>query len=360
MSATPKRPDAFLTQLLSTASPSGFEQRIQRVVRAFAEPWASEVKVDAHGSLIASVNPKGSPRLVLMGHCDEIALQITHIDDRGYAYVTQIGGINRCVCVGQRVRILSDSGDVPGVIGQKPVHHMKPEERGKAPELKDLHIDIGAKDKADAEKRIGVGDPAVFGYGLEELANGRVVGRGVDNRIGVWVVFEAARQLAVNAKKAKFEPAVFVVSSVQEEIGLRGARTSAYGIDPHAGIAVDVGFASDYPGEEPKEVGDVKLGGGPILHRGANINPILDRLMVDTAKKKKLPYQMVAEPGGTGTDANAIQLTRAGVAAALVGIPLRYMHTTVETMDLADAENAAALIAETVRAIGKDFDFTPR
>lgn len=352
----------FLHELLNTPSPSGFEQAVQRVVRRFAEPWADSVSIDVHGNLIAGINPKGTPRIVLMGHCDEIALHITHIDDRGYASFAQIGGINRAVTVGQRVHVLSDGGAgeiVPGVVGQKPVHHMTPEERAKLPELKDLFIDIGAKDKADALKHIAVGDPAVFAYPPQELANGRLAARGVDNRVGVWTVFEAARLLAANKAKARFEPAVFVVSSVQEEIGLRGARTSAYGLDPHAGIAVDVGFATDYPGEDPKQAGDVKLGGGPILHRGANINPVLDRLMVATAKKKKIPYQLVAEPGGTGTDANAIQLTKAGVAAALVGVPLRYMHTTVETMQYSDATACAQLIAETVRAISKTTSFIP-
>lgn len=347
----------FLTDLLSTPSPSGFEQELQRLVKAYATPWADKVTVDVHGNLIAAVNPQGYPRIVLMGHCDEIALHVTHIDDKGFANFTNIGGINNLVAVGQRVLVLSEKGRVPGVIGQKPVHHMTPDDRKKAPELKDLIIDIGAKDKKDAEKYIAVGDAAVYAYGYQPLLNGRACARGVDNRIGVWVAFEAARQLAT--APTGLNAAVFAISSVQEEIGLRGAKTSAYGLDPQVGLAVDVGFATDYPGEEPKQYGDVKLGGGPILHRGANINPILDRLMISTAKKKKIPYQLVAEPGGTGTDANAIQLTRSGVAAGLVGVPLRYMHTTVEMFELKDAENCAALLAETVRAIRKDSDFTP-
>ncbi len=332
----------FLKQLIGTASPSGFEWGIQAILKKRMNTVCDEVRADVHGNVIGIMNPDAKFRVMLSGHCDEIGLMIVHIDDRGYLSFGAVGGVDPATISGQRVRIHTSKKAVLGVIGRKPIHHLEPEERGKAIKLHEMWIDIGAKNRKEAEKHVSVGDYVTIDVGLEPMLNNLVAGRGFDDRAGAFVVVETLRLL----KGRKLKVAVYGVTSVQEEIGLRGARTSAYGIDPHVGIAVDVGFGSDYPGGDPKRSGECKLGKGPALHRGPNINPVLARLMEASAKKHKTPFQMTAEPGATGTDANAMQVNRSGVAAALVSIPNRYMHTAVEVISLTDLENTAKLLAD--------------
>jgi endoglucanase len=235
---------------------------------------------------------------------------------------------------------------------------MTPEDRKKIPKAHELWVDIGAKDGKAARARVEIGDIVTAAEGLELLHRDMAISRAFDDKIGAFIVTEVLGRLSKSKGFRNIE--IAAVSTVQEEIGLRGARTSAFGIEPHVGVAVDVGFASDQPGADKKIVGDIKLGGGPILHKGPNINPVVGRLLVDTAKKKKIPVQLKAESRATGTDANVIQITREGVAAALVGIPNRYMHTPVEMISLRDAQNAIRLLAEFVRALKPGMDFTPR
>jgi len=346
----------FLKLVMESPSPSGFEQPVQHAVKAYMKEFADDVRVDVHGNCMGVVNEGAPTRVMLAGHMDEIGLMITHIDGEGFLYFAAVGGVDDALLPGLRVEIHGDGGVVTGVIGKKPIHLMEPSERDKAFKVKDLWIDIGARDQKDAEKAVAVGDVITVKSSFEALRNDIALSRGFDDRIGAFVVVEALRALA----KRKPKVAVYAVTTVQEELGLRGARTSAYSIDPHAGIAVDVGFASDYPGAEKKQIGTVKLGDGPILHRGANINPVLGELLVSTARKKRIPYQVQAEPRATGTDANAIQVSRGGVAAALVSVPNRYMHTPVELVSLKDVENAIGLLAETVWAMKAKMDFVPR
>jgi endoglucanase len=280
---------------------------------------------------------------------------ITHIDGNGYLYFAAIGGFDPAVLISQRVCVLASKGVVRGVVGRKPIHLMDQAERGKEVKVEDLWIDIGAKDKKDALKAVGIGDPVVIVPDFIELRNGLVSSRAFDDRVGAWVVTEVLRALAGRRIKV----AVYAVSTVQEEIGIRGAITSAYSVKPDAGIAVDVGFASDFPAGEPKRTGEVALGKGPILHAGANINPVLGKMLCNTARKKGIKYQMQAEPRATGTDANAIQLARGGSAAALVSVPNRYMHTSVEVVALADLEATVALIAETIASMSGRENFIP-
>lgn len=348
----------FLYSLLEAVSPSGFEQAAQKVTKNHVKSFADDVRVDVHGNLIATVNPKGNLRLMFAGHVDEIGFMITHIDDQGYLHFRGIGGHDQLLAAGMSVTVFGSKGPLPGVVGKKPIHLMSGDERNKAPKHKDLWIDVGAKDGKAAEKLASVGDIVAFKAGVIELQGNRIAARGLDDRIGVFVVMEALRLIAAKKKSLK-DVAVYCVSTVQEELGLRGARTSAFGIDPHVGIAVDVGFASDFPTVDKKELGDVKLGKGPLLHRGPNINPVVEKLLSETAKKSKIPVQMSAEPGATGTDANAIQVTRAGVAAGLVSIPNRYMHTPVEVVDLGDVENAAKLLAAFALRVTAKTSFIP-
>ncbi len=353
----------FLYTLLETPSPSGFEQKIQKVIKKRMSRFADDITLDVHGNLSASFNPAGKIRVMLAGHCDQIGLMVTHIDDSGFVYVNQIGGIDSAVLPGTYVTIHTDSGDIDGLIGFKPVHLTSAAERGKPIEFSKVWIDIGAKNGEEAKKLISVGDPITFKLGVTDLKNGLIASPGCDDKVGAFVVMEALRIVSSKIKgaaKKKFPVALYAVSTVQEEIGLRGAKTSSFGIDPHVGIAVDVTHASDNPGAEAKKIGLVKMGAGSVVARGPNINPVLERLVRDTAKKKKLPIQLIAAPGATGTDANAIQVNRAGVAASLISIPNRYMHTPVEVVSIIDLENTAKLLAETIMAISSRMDFIPR
>lgn len=345
----------FLRSLVETPSPSGFERPVQAMVRRYVKPYADALRTDVHGNVIAVKNPDAPFRLMLAGHCDEIGLMVNHVDDKGYLYVAAIGGIDPVITEGQRVTVHSEKGDVPGVVGRKPIHLTAEADRGKAGKLHEQWVDIGARDRKDALKAVAIGDPITVAVGMQEMRNGLVAARGFDDRVGVFAVAETMRLIA--RKRVKI--GVYGVSTVQEEIGLRGATTSAFGINPNAGIAVDVGFASDYPEAEKKRIGEIALGKGPILHRGANINPVLGRMMERVAKAKKIPFQMQASPRATGTDANPIQITRAGVAAALVSIPNRYMHSPVEMISLDDLANAARLIAAVIEQVKPGMDFTP-
>lgn len=345
----------FLKRLLATISPSGYEDEAAQVWAAEAKTFADEVRMDTQGNVIAVVHKGGKPRVMLAGHMDEIGFMITHIDDQGFLYFGQIGGWDPQIAQGQRVWIRTAAGRVLGVIGKKPIHLIKEEERTKVTKTDELWIDIGAKDRAEAEKLVRIGDPVVVDYGFAELRNGLVVSRGFDDKAGAFTVLEAGRILAQLKPKAE----VHIVATVQEEVGLRGAHTSAFGIDPLVGIAVDVGFATDFPtmADDQKRLGIAKVGQGPLIARGPTYNHKVVQLLIETAQALKIPYQIHAEPRGTGTDAYAMQMTRAGIAAGLVSIPNRYMHSPCEIVSLADLENAYTLIAHTVARIDEKMSF---
>ena len=352
-----KKTKQFLADLINSVSPSGYEAPVAKVWKAEAETFASRVWTDTHGNSHAIVNPGGSPRVMLAGHYDEIGFLISHIDEKGFLWIQPIGGWDSQIAQGQRVQIMTRKGIVRGVMGKLAIHMQTPEQRKQVTEVKDLWVDIGAADQKDAEKMVSVGDPLVIAYGFEEMTNGLAAGRAFDDRAGAFVVLEAARQLSKLSPDAE----IHAVATVQEEIGLRGATTAAYGIDPDIGIAVDVTFATDHPnmGEAMKRKNLIELGKGPVLVRGPNINAKLFDLMVKTAKAEKIPFQINAEPRGTGTDANAIQLNRSGVVSALVGIPLRYMHSPCELISLNDLELCAKLLAKTVAKITPETSFVP-
>ena len=339
----------FLKRLMNAISPSGYELDAVRVFRKEAEAFAAEVRTDVHGNTDVVVNPGGSPRVMLAGHYDEIGFIVTLIDARGYLWVAPIGGWDPQIPQGQRVAIRTAKGVVPGIMGKVPIHLQKPEERKNVTPLTDLWVDIGAKNRKEAEKMVSVGDPMVIDQGVGELPNGLLAGRAFDDRAGAFVVLEVARLLASMSPKAE----IHAVGTVQEEIGSRGATTSTFGIAPDVGIAVDVTFATDHPmmDSAEKREGKVSLGGGPVLSRGANINPVLYDHLLQTAKKQKIPVQIVADGRATATDADPIQISRAGVATALVSIPLRYMHTPSEILSVEDLESTIRLIAHSIAAM---------
>jgi tetrahedral aminopeptidase len=350
-----ERPMSFLKEMLSSPSPSGYEQPVQKIWSKYTEQFA-DVHSDSHGNAIGVVNPNGEPRLMLAGHCDELGFMVKYIDDDGFIYFGTIGGFDQGIIPGRRVRIHAAGGPVLGVIGKGPIHLMSEEQRNKVSQVKDLCIDIGAGDKNETESLITIGDPITYTYDFMELRNGMVVARAFDDRIGSFMVAETLRNLSLSKK---LKASVFGVSTVQEEVGLRGATTSAYGINPKVALATDVTHATDYPGINKKEFGEVKLGGGPVIGRGPNFNPAVFKLLVKTAEANDIPYQILGYTRGSGTDANAIQLTRAGVATGLVSIPLRYMHTAVETLALSDVVHITRLMTAFAGALTPDMDFMP-
>lgn len=345
----------FLKSLVAQPSPSGFEQPVQKVWRQHMKSYADKIWTDVHGNTIAVLNPKGKPRVMLAGHCDEVGFMVNYINDEGFLYFSAIGGVDPGLVSARRVKIFTEKGIVYGVVGRKAIHMMDPEERKKVSEMHKLWIDIGAKDKKEAQKLVSVGDPIVFDYGFQELRNGLAVSRGFDDRVGSFAVAETLRLLAAKKPKA----AVFAVSTVQEELGLRGARTSAFGIDPHVGIAVDVGNATDHPDADKQKAGEIKLGLGPVIVRGPNINPVVEKGLMAAARKAKVPFQTLGASRATGTDANAIQINRAGVAAGLVSVPNRYMHTPVEMISLDDLDDTSRILAAFIMSLDARSDFTP-
>jgi endoglucanase len=349
---------AFLKELVETPSPSGFEQPAQRVIRRELAPVADEVRTDVMGNVIARI--KGTTdaptRVMLAGHCDEIGFMVRYIDDNGFLYFAPIGGVDAHLVPGQRVCVHTASGPVLGVIGKKPIHMIEPKDRETVVKFKNMFIDIGCPDRQSASELVAIGDPATFAVGLERLQGDRVISRAFDDKMGAYLV---ARTLMEVRRRGPAPVDLFGVSTVQEEVGLRGGTTSTYGINPDVGLAVEVGFATDYPEIDKKEAGEVKVGGGPIVARGPNINPVLFELLVHTAREENIPFQVSGVPRATGTDANVMQLCRGGVATALVSVPLRYMHTPVELLSLIDLENTVRLLSGLMYRIGDRGSFIP-
>jgi endoglucanase len=349
----------FLERLLDAAGPSGFEVRPARVWREEAEGFADRVSVDVSGNSVAEINPKGAPRVMLAGHVDEIGLQITHIDEKGFVFVDEIGGWDPQVVVGQRVTILGREQDVVGVVGKKPIHLILQEERSKASKVKDLWIDVGATSRDEvAALGIRVGDPAVLASRMVRLAGDRIASRAIDDRIGAYVVLEALRKIAA----AKPRAAVAAVATAQEEIGHTGggARTSAYALDPQVALVVDVTFSTDVPDLDKKELGEHTIGGGPVLARGSAAHPVVFERLVEAAEAARIPHTIQAQPKATRTDADAIFLSRAGVPTGLISIPNRYMHSPNELVSLTDVRHAIDLIAAFVGRLEPGVDLTPR
>jgi putative aminopeptidase FrvX len=348
----------FLRKLLDTPAPSGFEAAAARVWREEARSVADRVDGDVAGNSIAVLNEAGMPRIMLAGHIDEIGVMVTHVDDDGFLYFEGIGGWDPQVLVGQRIRLLTRQGDVHGVVGKKPIHLIKAEEKDKVSKIEDLWIDIGAKDRDAATARgVRVGDPGVIDASLLELGDGLIASRSIDNRIGAYIVLEALRILAADRPQAM----VAAVATTQEEIGYAGggARTSAYTLDPQLAIVVDVTFASDAPGIEKKAVGEHKLGSGPVLTRGSATHPVLVERIVAAAEQAGIPFTLAAAPRFTATDADAIYLSRAGVATAVISVPNRYMHSPNEIVALSDLDAAARLIAAFCQSVSPSDNWVP-
>ncbi len=351
-----KKDLAFLSELVEAPSPSGFEQPAAKVFRDRMTPVADEIETNVMGSVHAVLKGKNAGvSVMLAGHIDEIGLMVNYITAEGFIAFAAIGGVDAAILPGMRVRLHTAKGELLGIMGRKPIHLIEDDERKSVTKIEKLFIDLGLPAE-EVKRRVRIGDPITFDVGLETFGDGMAVSRAFDDKMGAWI---AARVLE-EVKAAGGAPGdVIAAATVQEEVGLRGGTTSAYGVNPTVGIAVEVGHATDYPDIDKRKHGEADCGKGPIIARGPNINPALFDLLIAAAEKAKVPYQIGAEPRGTGTDANAIQLSRGGKVAGLISIPLRYMHTPTEVLALSDLDAAVSLLTQFLLDLAPDTDFTP-
>ncbi len=350
MTETPK----LLQTLLSTAGPSGYEAAPAAVWREAAS--FGEITTDGLGSSIATINGDAEGPLVsFVGHIDEIGLIVTHIDEKGFLYFEPIGGWDPQILVGQRVEVQGNEGPVIGVAGRKPIHLLDPDARKKVVEIKQMHIDIGAADRDEATDHVRVGDPVVIATEPQPVLGSRLVSRSMDNRLGAYIALETVRRVSENGTRTAPTAAV---AAVQEEIGLYGARTSAFTVRPDLCVAIDVTHATDAPGIEEREVGSHPFGSGPVIGRGSTLSPKVFELLVGAAEKAGIDYSISASGSATHTDADAIQISRNGVPTGLVSIPLRYMHSPVEMVDLDDVEAVVTLLVAFAEGLADDADLS--
>ncbi len=352
----------FFQSAIQTPSPSGYEQPLQRLVRDYVAPYASDVRTDVHGNVIASLGTPSGPRLLLAGHCDQIGMLVTNIDDQGFVYAQTIGGWDPQQLIGQSMTIWTDQGPLAAVISRKPIHLLNEVERKQVVQLEQLWLDIGAKDKAEASERVRIGDCVTLQLQYRPLLGKLASGPGMDNKTGMWTVIEALRRVSemTRGNNTTLDCHLHSVSTVQEEIGLRGAKTAAGSINPDVAIAVDVTHASDCPTIDKHQQGDIRLGGGPVIFRGPNMNPGVVQRLIDLAQQYGIPYQLAASGRATPNDANVLQIHGGGVATGLVAIPNRYMHSAVEVISLDDIDSVAELLARFAMSLTAKCDFTPR
>lgn len=349
------KPDKFLSDLMATKSPTGEETQAANVVDSFAKSFADSFERDVLGNRYASVG-SSKDSIMFAGHIDEIGIIISYIDSDGFLFFQQLGGHDNVMLSGRRVAILTKKGVVKGVTGKKAIHLMEAKERKEVPETHQIWIDIGAKSKEEAQELVSIGDCGVFDCGFEQLSGSRYAARAFDDKAGCYCAFEALRRIKEKGGNRDFK--VTAVASTQEEIGTRGAWTASYSVNPKIGIAIDVEHATDFPNCDNRKYGSIKLGGGVVISRGPNINPVVFEKLVSCAEKENIAYQVNAEPRPTGTDARIIQMTRCGVATGLLGIPLRYMHTPAEIADLSDIENCVRLLESFALSVNASDDFT--
>lgn len=346
----------FLKELIEAPSPTGTEMPAAEVLRTRIGRTATEVRTNVMGSVHATLKGTGNgPSVMLAGHIDEVGMMVNYITDEGFISFVPLGGVDAAILPGMRVDVHTRDGVLRGVMGRKPIHLIKSDERKTVTPIDKLFIDVGLSGDA-AKKAIRIGDPITYGVGFEEFGDGFAVSRAFDDKMGAWI---AARTLEEVAAEGGAKGDLIAAGTVQEEIGMRGGETSAYSIDPDIGLAVEVGHATDYPDIDKRQFGDAACGDGPIIARGPNINPILFELLVSAAEKAGVPYQIGPENRGTGTDANKIQLSRGGKVAGLISVPLRYMHTPTEVLKLSDLDDSVKLLTRFVLDLDETVDFTP-
>jgi endoglucanase len=346
----------FLKDLTEAPPPSGFEQPAAKVFREFVSEYADSVETNVMGSVHALLKGTGDgPSVMLAGHIDEVGMMVNYITAEGFLAFKSIGGVDAAILPGIRVDVHTKGGVLRGVMGRMPIHLIDDDQRKSVTKLEKLFIDLGLPAEK-VKEQVRIGDPITFAVGFETFGDGMAVSRAFDDKMGAYICARVLEEV----KKAGGAPGdVIAAATVQEELGLRGGHTSAYGVDPVVGIALEVGHATDYPDVDKRNHGEAACGKGPIIARGANINPVVFDLLIAAADKAGVAYQIGAEPRGTGTDANAIQLSRGGKAAALVSVPLRYMHTPTEVLALSDIEDAVKILTRFILDLDPKTDFTP-
>lgn len=354
---------SFFETAIQTPSPSGYEEPIQSLIRDYIQPHADEVRIDVHGNLIASLTPAADaksaapPRLMYAGHCDQIGMLVSHVDDKGFVYGQTIGGWDPQQLIGQAMTIWTKQGAVPAVISRKPIHLLSQKERGQVVQLDQMWLDVGATSENEAREIVRIGDPITLDLRMRPLIGDLVSGPGMDNKTGMWTVIESLRRVAESGDALSCS--LHSVATVQEEIGLRGAKTAAGSVKPDVGIAVDVTHASDCPTIDKQQQGDIKVGGGPVIFRGPNINAKVAQRLIELCEKHEVPYQLAALGRAAPNDSNALQLHGSGVATGLVAIPNRYMHSAVEVISTSDIDHIAELLKLFALSLTPECDFTP-
>ena len=347
---------AYLKSLLETPSVTGTEVQVANLVRERLADVADEIETNVMGSVHARLKGSGAaPSVLIAAHMDEVGLMVTHISDQGFLSVSAVGGVDAAVLPGMRVDVHTQTQTLRGVVGRKPIHLIEPEERKNVTPLSQLVIDLGLSPRR-VKSLVRVGDVITYGVGFEKMGKGMAVSRGFDDKAGVYTITRVMEELK---KHGSAMGDYICAATVQEEIGLRGGTTSAYGVNPDVAIAVDVTHATDYPGIDQSRYGKIVCGEGPVIARGPNINPVVFERLCAAAKKEGISVQFEAEPGVTGTDAGTMQVQRGGCAVGLVSIPLRYMHTPTEVLKLSDLEETVALLKRFILDLDEDVSFVP-
>ena len=349
----------FLFRLLNFPSPTGFEIEAQKAWSRYIRQYSDSVDNDAYGNTWATLNGHAEGLTVMLeAHADEIGFIIQNISDEGYLYLNRIGGSDRAIARGKRLKILGDRGPILGVIGNTAIH-LREKDEDKIPEVHQLFVDIGAKSRAEVESRgIRVGHPAVYTDTVEMITPDRIVGRAIDNRIGGFVITQIFAALSALPER----PAATLIglNAVQEEIGGYGAKMATYRLDPKIAVVLDVTHATDSPGIDRNKHGAVKLGSGPSITHGSANHPLLVTQLIETSRKVDIQLQHEASSRSTGTDTDTIFQSKQGIPSALISIPLRYMHSTVEMVDLRDVEQCIRLLNEFVIGVKDLSEFYPK
>lgn len=346
----------FLKKILETPSVTGTEVGVAERARKRLANVADSIETNVMGSVHATLKGKGNaPSVMIAAHMDEVGLMVTYISEEGFLSVAAVGGVDAAILPGMRVDVHTKQGTLRGVVGRKPIHLISPDERKNVTALDDLVIDLGMSAK-HVKKAVSIGDVITYGVGFEDFGDGMAVSRGFDDKMGVYI---AVRVLEELAKAGGASGDYICAATVQEEIGLRGGTTSAYGVHPDIAIALDVTHATDYPGIDPTKYGKLACGEGPVIARGPNINPVVFDRLKAAAKKAKVPVQIEAEPRVTGTDAAAMQIQRGGKATGLVSVALRYMHTPTEVIALKDLEACVKLLVQFILDLDEEVTFVP-
>lgn len=344
----------FFRELVYSPSPSGYEFYSQKIFRHFAQEYSLDTITDLHGNVIVEKKGLSSYKLMLIAHIDEVGFIVKYIDENGFIYFKKIGGIDNSILQGLRVNIYSEKGIIKGIIGKNSIHSQEKDDL-KFSKSEDLWIDIGTNNKKETELLISVGDIITYEPFFEVNSNGFITANSTDDKAGIFVISQLIKLLH---DKNVF-PTLYFVSSVQEEIGIRGAKTSAYNIFPDICIAIDVAHSTDYPSADKRKLGDISLGKGPIIAKGANISPKLFDLLKITATSNNIDFQIEALPECSGTDIREIQTIKSGVATALISIPNRYMHTPNEIIHSKDLDSIVELILKFIVNIDKEIDLRP-